>query len=76
MFVSLFFPVYLVITATLFFLLPGKWRPALLLAFSYFFCGFGGHAITETVALSALALVRLVSAFHLNEPFIMKKCVA
>ena len=37
---------------------------------------FGGHTITETVALSALALVRLIRAFHLIEPFTMKKCVA
>ena len=55
MFVSLFFPVYLVITATLFFLLPGKWRPALLLAFSYFFCGW--------LDVRALAVLILFSFF-------------
>lgn len=32
----------------------------------------GGHAITETVALSALALVRLIRAFHFVEPFTIK----
>lgn len=54
MFVSLFFPVFLGITATLFFVLPGKWRPALLLLSSYFFCGW-----LDMRALAVLVLVSL-----------------
>lgn len=36
----MFFPVFLGIVVTLFFLLPVKWRPVLLLLFSYAFCGW------------------------------------
>lgn len=54
MFVSLFFPVYLGITAVLFFVLPGKWRPALLLVSSYLFCGW-----LDMGALVALVLICL-----------------
>ena len=33
----------------------------------------GGHTSTEAVALSALAVVRLIGAFHLSFPFIFKE---
>jgi len=33
----------------------------------------GGHASTETVALRTLAIVRLISAFHIIFPFIFKE---
>jgi len=33
----------------------------------------GGHTSTETVALRTLAIVRLISAFHINFPFIFKE---
>lgn len=33
----------------------------------------GGHASTKAVALRALAVVRLVGAFHLPFPFIIKE---
>lgn len=42
MFVSMFFPVFLGIAAALFFLLPVKWRPAVLLLVSYAYCAWIG----------------------------------
>ena len=54
MFVSLFFPVYLGVISVLFFVLPGKRRPALLLASSYFFCGW-----LDIRALAVLVLFSL-----------------
>jgi len=52
--VSIGFPVYLGITATLFFVLPGKWRPAILLGASYLLCGW-----LDVKALAVLVLVSL-----------------
>ncbi len=40
MFMSMIFPVFLGAAVTLFFALPKKWRPGVLLAVSYLFCGW------------------------------------
>lgn len=54
MFVSMLFPVFLGAVVTLFFCLPKKWRPAILLLASYVFCGW--------IELRAVAVLILVSA--------------
>ncbi len=54
MFTSMIFPLFLGIVAALFFLLPGKGRPALLLFASYAFCGW-----IDLRALWVLALISL-----------------
>lgn len=55
MFGSMMFPIFLGITVLLFFLLPIKCRPAVLLFSSYFFCGF--------ISLQALAVLIVVSVW-------------
>ena len=52
MFVSIMFPVFLGITVTVFFVLPVKWRPAVLLSASGLFCAWA-----DVRALAVLALV-------------------
>ncbi len=54
MFVSIGFLIFLGITAALFFVLPKKWRPGLLLAASYLLCGW-----LDVRALAVLLLVSL-----------------
>lgn len=51
---SIGFLIFLGITAALFFVLPGKWRPGLLLAASYLLCGW-----LDVRALAVLLLVSL-----------------
>lgn len=53
MFVSMIFPVFLGMVAALFFLLPTKWRPVILLLASYGFCGW--------VDLRALLVLLVIS---------------
>lgn len=51
----MFFPLFLGVVAALFFLLPGKWRPALLLFASYAFCGWIDlRALWSLVMISAV----------------------
>lgn len=54
MFTSMIFPVFLGIVAALFFLLPAKWHPGVLLFASYIFCGW-----IDSRALAVLVLVSL-----------------
>ena len=56
MFVSFFFPVFLGSVILLFFLLPARWRPAVLLLSSWFFCGY-----LETRALIIMVLISVCS---------------
>ena len=56
MFVSFFFPVFLGSVILLFFLLPARWRPAVLLLSSWFFCGY-----LETRALLIMVLISVCS---------------
>ncbi len=55
MFVSMFFPVFLGIVVVLFFVLPVKWRPAVLLLSSYVFCA--------QIDVRGLAVLFAVSVF-------------
>ena len=54
MFGSMLFPVFLGSVVLLFFLLPAKWRPAVLLFSSYIFCAY--------LSIAALACLLFVSA--------------
>ena len=53
MFVSLYFPVFLILSFILYFLVPGKHRTALLLLLSYIFCAqFGIRTLIISAAVS------------------------
>ncbi len=54
MFGSMLFPVFLGIVVLLFFLVPGRWRPGVLLFSSFVFCAY--------ISISALAVLLMVSA--------------
>ena len=55
MFTSLLFPIFLMVAATFYFLLPGKYRPAFLLIISWIFCA--------TISIHSLIILILISIF-------------
>lgn len=55
MLTSLFFPIFLIISVTLYFLLPGKIRPAFLLIISWIFCAM--------ISIHSLIILILISIF-------------
>ena len=55
MFTSLLFPIFLMVAATFYFLLPGKYRPAFLLIISWIFCAM--------ISITTLIILILVCIF-------------